>query len=95
MIKNYVVDKTDEYTIDYRPQADGTIKMFATDHPHDPYGKPVSENHLFSTNEICVTSGHEPRTMDRAKALAVHFMEGYSQYVRTGEFPKGSRRVHV
>jgi len=95
MMKNYRVNGRDNYSIDFRPQSDGTIKMFATEHPADPHGKPVSECHLFSSGEICVSGGHEPRTMDRAKAVAVHWMEGWSQYVRTGNFPKGSRRVTV
>jgi hypothetical protein len=95
MLKDYRVGGKDNYAIEYVPQSDGTYKLFARQHPADPYGKPVNENHLYSTDEICVAAGHEPETLDRAKAIAVHWMEGWSQYVRTGEFPKGSRRVTV
>ena len=95
MIKHYLVNKTDHYTIDYRPQSNGTIKLFATEHPYNPYGGPVTEHHLYSSDEICVASGHEPRTMDRAAAIAMVWCEGWSQYVRSGVFPKGSKRVNV
>lgn len=95
MIKEYRVNGRDDYQIDYRPQPDGTIKLFALEHPSDSRGAAVTENHLFASGEVCVAAGHEPRSMDRAKAIAVHFMEGYSVYVRTGKFPEGSRRVTV
>ena len=95
MKKDYRVNGRDNYQIDYRPQSDGTIKMFAPTHPTDPHGGSVHENHLYPTGEVCVAKGHEPRTMDRAKAIAVHWMEGHSEYVRTGEFPNGARRVKV
>lgn len=94
MKKSYVVGK-DKYTIDYVGQPDRTIKMFAELHPPDPHGAAVAESHLFPTGEICVSAGNAPETMDRAKAIAVHFMEGYSEYVQSGEFPNGKRRVHV
>lgn len=95
MKKSYVVGRNDKYTVNYVGQSDGTIKMFAELHPTDPHGAAVTESHLYSTGEICVSAGNAPETMDRAKAIAVHWMEGYSEYVRSGEFPTGSRRVHV
>ena len=95
MIKEYRVDGRDYYKIDIRPQSDGTIKSFALDHPSDPWGKGVEENHLYSTGEICVSKGQEPRTMDRAKAIAMVWCEGWSVYVRTGVFPKGAKRINV
>jgi hypothetical protein len=95
MKKSYVVGRSDNYTINYVGQSDGTIKMFAELHPSDPYGASVTDNHLYPSGEICVSGGNAPETMDRAKAIAVHWMEGFSEYVRTGEFPNGKRRVHV
>ena len=95
MIKNYRVNGRDQYQIDYRPQSNGTIKLFALEHTADPNNGPVTENHLYSTGEVCVARSHEPQTMDRAKAIAVHWMEGFSEYVRTGKFPEGARRVTV
>ena len=95
MIKEYRVNGCHDFQIDYRPQSDGTIKLFALEHPGDSRGAPVTENHLYSNGEVCVAAGHEPRDMDRAKAIAVHWMEGFSVYVRTGVFPKGGRRVTV
>ncbi len=96
MLKRYRVNGRDDYAIEFvEPSSSPFYRLFAREHPADPYGKSVSECHLYSTDEICVAAGHEPKTLDRAKAIAVHWMEGWSQYVRTGEFPKGSRRVSV
>ena len=78
-----------------RLQSDGTIKLYVLDHPADPYDGGVTENHLYSDGHICVVAGYEPRTMDKAKAFAVHWMEGFSAYIRTGKFPNKGRRIHV
>jgi hypothetical protein len=91
----YVIDKTDRYRIEFRPQADGTIKLFALSHPADPWAKPVSENHLYSSGEVCVTVGREPRSLDRARAIAMVWAKGFSIYCRTGQFPTGSQKVNV
>lgn len=95
MKKSYVVGKTDQYTIEYLEQPDGTIKMFAELRPPDPTGASFTEHHLYSSGEICVSTGNAPETIDRAKAIAFVWMEGYSQYLRTGEFPNGKRRIQV
>ncbi len=95
MRKNYVVNQVDHYTIEYVSQSDGTISLHAIEHPADPYYGGVLENHLYSDGRICVQAGHEPRTMDRARAIAVQFMEGFSSYVRTGTFPNKGRRIRV
>ena len=95
MIKNFRVNGRDDYQLDFRDQPDGTIKLFGLIHPPDPHGKSSVEHHLCDDGWICVSKGNEPRTMDRAKAIAVHWMEGYSEYIRTGVFPKGGRRVSV
>lgn len=94
MKRSYLVGR-DKYTIDYVSQSDGTIRLHADLRPADPHGAGVAESHLYLTGEICVSAGNAPTTMDRAKAIAVHWMEGYSEYVRSGEFPTGRRRVHV
>ncbi len=95
MIKEYRINGSDEYQIDYRPQGDGTIKLFAPIHPPDPYGGAVTDNHLYPSGEICVARGNEPRTMDRAKAIAYFWMEGYSKFIRTGKFANDGGRVRV
>jgi hypothetical protein len=85
----------DLYTIQFRPQPSGTVKLFCLDHPYNPYSDDAAKCHLYSSGEICVSHGCEPRTLDRAKAIATAFMDGYSQYVRTGVFPNGGKRVSV
>lgn len=91
----YLVDKTDQYKIEFRPQADGTIKLFALEHPPDPWSQSAKENHLYQSGEICVTKGREPRTAERAKAIAMVWSKGWSVYMRTGTFPNGPQRVNV
>ncbi|MFN0019468.1 MAG: hypothetical protein ACKVP0_14505 [Pirellulaceae bacterium] len=95
MVKHYVVNGKDRYTIRFELQAGGYYKLFADSHPTDPHGDGVSANHLYSTGEICVSTGNEPRTLDRARAIAMHWCEGWSTYCRTGKFPTGGRRVSV
>lgn len=85
----------DYYTVSYYPQQNGTYKLYCSEHPPDPYGKSVHENHLYSSGEICVAAGKAPTTFDRAQAIVAAFIDGYSEYVRTGSFPKGSRSYNV
>lgn len=85
----------DHYTIRYESQSDGMWKIYADAHPANSFDSSVSKCHLYSSSEICVFAGKEPRTMDRAQAIAFVWMEGYSQYVRSGSFPTGKKRVRI
>lgn len=85
----------DTYEIEYQPQSNGTIKLFCFNHPHNPHDTAVTKCHLYSSGEVCVAGGHEPRTLDRAKAIAAFWMDGYSGYVRTGKFYNGQAKVNV
>ncbi len=95
MTKNYVVDGTHRFTIDFRLQSNGTYKLFALEHPDNPYGGSVQDHHLYSSGEICITAGFEAKTLDRARAMAMLWCEGWSQYIQTGSFPTGRRQVNV
>ena len=86
---------SDRYTIEYRKQSNGTYKIFCTEHPYNSQSTSVHKCHLYSSGEVCVAAGREPRTLDRAKAIAMIWLQGYSQYVRTGKFSEGKRRVNV
>lgn len=94
---SYRVNGVDLYSIEFRPQPNGTFKIFVPMHPPDPHRKNSHEHHLYDSGEICVAPGKEPRTLDRAKAIAIHWMECWSVYIRTsdGKFPKGGRKVTV
>ena len=85
--KEYRVDGRDNYAVDYVPQSDGTYKIHCTYHPPDPHGKGASETHLFTSGDICVTSGREPRTLADATKIGKAWCEGYSRYLRTGKYP--------
>ncbi len=85
----------DLYTIEYRPQSDGTYKLFCREHPYNPHSTVVNDCHLYSNHEICVSSSYRADSLEKAKAVATAFMDGYSQYVRTGAFPNGRKKIHV
>ena len=86
---------TDQYTVAYQAEDDGTYSIWAEQRPADPY-RDKDEAHVDLNGEkVCVRRGQEPRTLERAEAIAHAWMLGYSEYVRTGEFPRGSRRVDV
>ena len=85
----------DRYTIEYRKQSNGTYKIFCSEHPYNRHDTSVHQCHLYSSDEVCVAPGKEPRTLDRAKAIATIWIQGYSQYIRTGKFPATGGRVNV
>lgn len=97
MIKSYVVHGRDHYRIDFRPQSTGTITLFVLDRPADPHRGSASSCHVFADGHVCVATGKEPRTMDRAQAVAQMWMHGYSTYIRDprGVFPNKACRVNV
>ena len=70
-------------------------KIYADEHPPDPWGKGVGHNHLYASGEVCVAAGKEPGTLDRAIAIGQVWAHGWVEYCRTGEFPKGPKRVNV
>src|SRR5579859_2412155 len=80
MIKHYLVNKVDRYSIRFDRQRNGIYKLYAPNHPTDPFGRGVTDNHLYSDNQICVQAGHEPRTLDEAKAIAMFWCDGWSTY---------------
>jgi hypothetical protein len=83
----------DHYTIAYWPQADGTIAIHAETRPKDPF-RVRDECHVdLDGTLVCVTKGKEPRSVERAEVIAHAWMLGYSVYVRTGKFPRGTIRV--
>jgi hypothetical protein len=85
----------DRYTIEYRRQPHGTYKLFCTEHPYNPYSTAVTKCHLYGSNEVCVSASFRVDSLDKAKAVAASFIDGYSTYIRSGAFPNGAKRVHV
>ncbi len=86
---------TDHYKIAYQKEDNGTLSLWAEKRPDDPF-RIKDEAHVDLDGEkICVRPGQEPRSLERAEAIAHTWMAGYSEYVRTGEFPKGTRRVDI
>jgi len=85
----------DRYTIEYHPQRDGTWKMFCYEHPYNPFSTLVNDCHLYSSGEVCVSSSYRVDSLDKAKAIATFWIDGYSRYIRTGEFYNGQARINV
>ncbi|MBI2806067.1 MAG: hypothetical protein HYX68_13890 [Planctomycetes bacterium] len=92
--KRYRIDGADEYTIEYRPVG-SYLKIVAVGCPGDPYGNDSQTHHRYDSGEICVKPGYEPRTLDRAKAIASLWMKRYSRYIRTGRFDNSGGSVDV
>lgn len=79
---------SDEYCIEYRTDKSGKIALYCTDHPTNRYSDDPRKTHIFEDKggKLCVAAGREPRDFEHAEAIAFLWMQGYSQYVRTGEF---------
>jgi hypothetical protein len=60
-----------------------------------PCSYPVGRGHGHVTekNEICVAPGREPRSWSAARAVAMAFVDGFSEYCRTGTFPASAVRA--
>ena len=97
MLKEFIVHKVDRYANRFVQQPTGSFKLFVSRRPADPHGGSVLQNHVFSDGSICVAAGKEPRTMDRAEAVAHMWMTGYSAYIRDpqGRFANKACRVNV
>jgi|CXWL01.1.fsa_nt_gi hypothetical protein len=94
--KEYRETRTgDVYLLRYE-QDGNTWRVYADTHPVNPYDPSVIRCHLFSSGELCIDRAKfNPDTLERAKACAYFWMEGYSQYVRKGNFPATGGRVMV
>ena len=86
----------DVYVIQYRSQDDG-YHIYCSHHPGNPYSTSELDTHLNDeSGHICIErSKFNPQKLDQAKAVAFAWMQGYSQYIRTGRFPNEAKRVHV
>lgn len=51
--------------------------------------------HLLSGDQICVATGRDPTTLDRAKAIALHWIRGFEEYRTTGVFPNGPAKYNI
>lgn len=85
--KEYRVHGRDDYIIDYVPQSDGTYDLYCRQHPADRHGQGPSHHHLYESDKICVAEGREPRSLADAEMIGKAWVEGWSEYIQTGEFP--------
>jgi len=95
--KNFRIRDKHGFRIEIRDQGNGTYKLYCLQHPSIPagYSRNVNDCHLYNNKEICITAGKEPRTFDKAVAIAQFFCHGFSTYVDTGRFPNKSAKVNV
>lgn len=87
------------YKIQYRRVKESLFgatyyKMRVLEHPPCPHPLGV-QAHLLAGDTICVAQGREPRTIERAKAVALHWMCGFEGYRTSGVFPNGTARFDV
>ena len=89
-------DYGDIYRIRIERESDGRRRIYCTQSPNNPWRDRVNDHHLYSSGELCIQSGREPYSLERALALAGHWMMGYSAFCRTGKWPKvNKRRLNV
>jgi hypothetical protein len=94
MICRFLVDGVDHYTIEIR-DAGSYYTLHAVNYPPNRRGGGATPHHLYESGQICVNAGKEPRTIDKAKAIAMFWCDGWSKYQRTGDFPNSASRVNV
>lgn len=96
MTWNFVVNGVHRFVIEARHSWwTGEYSLYAISYPPDPFRGSVTQNHLYASGQICVSSGNEPKTLERAKAIAMAWCEGYSTYLRTRQFPNGPKKITV
>lgn len=95
MTKSYRVDGKYNFTLDFRKDSDGTYSIRALRYPDNPHSDNVRDTHVYSSGRLCVESGMEPRSLDKAIAIGKFWCTGYAHYIETGRFPNGSSRVDV
>jgi hypothetical protein len=93
--QRYRVDGWAEFLLVFLREGDGTYVIDCEEHPDNPHGGGVTDHHLYSSNRVCVASGREPRSLDRAVAIAHVFMNGYAHWCRTGRRGRTGGRVSV
>jgi len=85
----------DNFTMKYVPGSGG-YQIYVLNFPRDPHGESVDVNHKYGDGRICVTV--PLATLSKAKAVAIHWMTGWSGYIRAsdGRWPRnGNVRVNV
>lgn len=91
--KKYVVDGSDEYTIEFEP-CGSYFLINAVEYPWCPYDTAELYTHVNPhSGRICVASGREPTSLDKAIAIAKVWMHGYTTYCKTGKFPNKGGRI--
>ena len=96
VVKEY---RETQYRDDYRIKfvsRSGGYKIYAVSFPRDPHEKGPDVHHKYEDGHLCVTSTLP--TLAKAKAVAIHWMTGWSAYIRSsnGRWPRnGNVRVNV
>lgn len=81
------------YKMQYDPGPDFyTIRI--RQHPSCSYPLGYAA-HILGDNLMCVTRDCEPLTLDRAKAIALHWIRGFEEYRRSGYFPNGPGKYDI
>ncbi len=82
------------FDFEYR-EIKGTWEIYATSYPTNCRSKNPPDCHVYSDGRISVTSGKEPLTIDRARAIAKVWAVGYGNYQTTGTFSNNGGQVTV
>lgn len=83
-----------QYRLASDPTGRGYYQIKALDYPSCSYPLGIPA-HLLEADLVCVAVGREPQTIERAKAVAFHWMTGFETYRRTGVFPEVKTRFDI
>ncbi len=68
-------------------------EVYCTSRPANSRSSSPPKCHIYSDGKLSVNG--KPQSLDRAKAISRYWAEGYLEYLRTGSFPDGRRRISV
>jgi len=94
-IKHYLINNRDNFSFEFTLLTAGYYQIRALRYPVDPRNGGPAVNHLYDDGKICVAVGREPRTLERAIAIATLWAYRYSDYVRTGTFNNRGGKMNV
>lgn len=93
--QKYRVDDWASFRLEFRRESDGTYTIWCLEQPHNPHGGSVQDHHLYSSGQVCVSAGREPRSLARAIAIAQIFMNSFCHWCATGQRGRTGGRVNV
>lgn len=93
--KELRVNGVDDYVIDFVETKSGKWAVYPRVYPHCPYE--LRDAHFLEDGRLCIDASVAPRMKrwEFAVAVAKAWASGFSQFIRTGQFPNDGGNVSV